>query len=92
MKTIENYLEAITDASQKMRMIEIFTWIEKTYPRLEGVIKWNQPMFTDHGTFIIGFNMAKHHLSFNPEPQIIDMFKDDIHASGYETTNVCIKI
>ncbi|MBN2797371.1 MAG: DUF1801 domain-containing protein [Clostridia bacterium] len=92
MKTIEDYLKEIQVQEQHDRMKELFDWIKTHYPQLEGVIKWNQPMFTDHGTFIIGFSTAKKHFSFNPEPQVIEMFKEDIHNAGYETTMALGKI
>ena len=31
-------------------------------------------MFTDHGTFIIGFSIAKHHLAVAPERVVIQHF------------------
>ncbi|MCQ4950818.1 hypothetical protein NE646_14380, partial [Bittarella massiliensis] len=37
------------------------------FPDLTPKIAWNQPMFTDHGTFIIGFSAAKAHLAVAPE-------------------------
>lgn len=49
-------------------------------------------MFTDHGTFIIGFSRAKHHLSFGPEEVVINMFLDDIKKSGYGYTKGLVKI
>lgn len=36
-----------------------FAKITETYPQLDTTVKWNQPMFTDHGTFIIAFSFAK---------------------------------
>lgn len=92
MKTIYSYLDSITIEEQKNRMETIFKWLGEQYPQLEGVIKWNQPMFTDHGTFIIGFSMAKHHMSFTPEEHVIQLFSKDIKAAGYEHTKGLAKI
>lgn len=41
-------------------------------------------MFTDHGTFIIGFSVAKHHISVAPEGKGIDHFSADIVQAGYD--------
>ena len=37
------------------------------FPQLKEENKWNQPMFNDHGTFIIGFSIAKGHIAVAPE-------------------------
>lgn len=66
LEDLKEYLECIDIEEQKVRMKEIFEWIDLKFPQLEGTIKWNQPMFLDHGTFIIGFSIAKKHISFTP--------------------------
>ncbi len=86
------YLDTVKDPDHKKRMIEVFQWIEETYPNLESVIKWKQAMYTDHGTLIIGFSEAKNHMSFTPEELGIEVFADDIKASGYENTKGIVKI
>ncbi len=91
-KTIEGYLDKIEVPEQRSRMVEIFNWISETYPSLTSEIKWNQPMFIDHGTFIIGFSMAKHHMSFTPEEAVINIFSEDIEKAGYERTKGLAKI
>ncbi|MDA3847101.1 MAG: DUF1801 domain-containing protein [Vallitaleaceae bacterium] len=73
-------------------MIEVFAWIGETFSELEAAIKWNQPMFMNHGTFIIGFSMAKQHMAFTPEEAGIAVFLDDIKKSGYEHTKMLAKI
>jgi uncharacterized protein YdhG (YjbR/CyaY superfamily) len=40
---------------------------------LKEEIKWNQPMFSDHGTFIIGFSIAKEHIAVAPEAVVISL-------------------
>ncbi len=49
-------------------------------------IAWNQPMFMDHDTFIIGFSIAKQHLAVAPEKAGIDYFSDEIVKAGYGHT------
>ena len=43
-------------------------------------------MFTDHGTFIIGFSVAKHHLAVTPDVRGIQHFSEDIQKAGYSHT------
>lgn len=67
MEVFEEYLTRIDNPQHRARLEEIMGWITKTFPNLMPKIAWNQPMFTDHGTFIIGFSVAKHHLAVAPE-------------------------
>ncbi|MGC2952001.1 iron chaperone, partial [Enterococcus faecium] len=48
-------------------MKDLFAKITETKPQLDTTVKWNQPMFTDHGTYIIAFSFAKNHFSIAPE-------------------------
>lgn len=49
-------------------------------------------MFTDHGTFIIGFSVAKHHLAVAPERSGINHFSDEIVTAGYDHTKELVRI
>jgi len=91
MEVFEEYLAHIVDPLQRARTVEIFTWIKEQFPTLLPKIAWNQPMFTDHDTFIIGFSTAKQHLAIAPERAGIIRFSDEIIQSGYEHTNQLLK-
>src|SRR5690606_8982976 len=86
------FLAKIDDPIHRERMEEIFEWITNKYPNLEKVIKWNQPMFTDHGTFIIGFSVSKKHIAVAPESVTITHVEDDIVKAGYDYTKEIIRI
>ena len=73
-------------------MREVLVWVNDTFPTLAPKIAWNQPMFTDHGTFIIGFSVAKGHFAISPEAQGIAAFSDDIAKSGYSQTSNLFRI
>ena len=92
MDVLQEYLDAIVIPEQKARMEEIFSWVHNTFPTLETVIKWNQPMFVDHGTLIIAFSRAKGHMSFTPEEAVINMFSEKIKKAGYEHTKMLVKV
>ncbi|HEM3655410.1 TPA: hypothetical protein U1C87_001535 [Streptococcus suis] len=51
----------------KFKLEPIFEQIQKEFPNLTVELKWNQPMFIMNGTFIIGFSVAKNHISIAPE-------------------------
>ncbi|SUM31401.1 Uncharacterized conserved protein [Staphylococcus gallinarum] len=59
MDLFKSFLNTLETDSQKDTMIQVFQWMNDTFPKLETTVKWNQPMYTDHGTFIIAFSKAK---------------------------------
>ena len=83
MDNFEEYLYKLTDGDQKDRLIEILNWIHDNFPNLGTRVAWNQPMFTDHGTFIIGFSVAKNHISVAPEKVTLDKFQDKLDSLDY---------
>lgn len=92
MKAFADYLAQIDNTQHRERTEEVLNWVTEKYPNLETKIAWNQPMFTDHGTFIIGFSIAKQHLAVAPEKAGIDHFSDDIVQAGYDHTKQLVRI
>lgn len=52
----------------------------------------NQPVFTDHGTFIICFSVARNHLAVAPERAGINYFSDEIVLAGNGHTKEFVRI
>lgn len=92
MDVFKDYLAKIEDPINRKQTIDILTWVQENFPELNPVIKWNQPMFTYQGTFIIGFSMAKNHLAVAPEQVVIDKFSHRIKEAGYEHTKQLIRL
>lgn len=92
MEVFEKYLAGIDNPDHRERMDKVLTWVTNKYPKLEPQIKWNTPMFSNHGTFIIGFSTAKHHMSISPEEVGIARFADDIKQAGYTSTKGLFRI
>ena len=92
MEPFAEYLERVENPQYRDRLQDIFHWITATFPTLRAKIAWNQPMFTDHGTFIIGFSVAKKHLAVAPERAGIERFSDDILQAGYTHSKEIIRI
>lgn len=89
---MEEYLQTIAIPEHRARMREIFDWISRTFPALQYRTKWNQPMFVEHGTFIIGFSAAKKHLSVAAEALEMERFSNEIREAGYEQTRNLFRI
>lgn len=77
---------------QSQKLSEVFNWIENNYPELEPVVKWNQPMYQHHGTFIIGFSVAQKHMAIAPEKETLVQFKDQIAQAGYSQAAMLFRI
>nr|WP_096155675.1 MULTISPECIES: iron chaperone [Bacillus] len=92
MESLVDFLAGMDNPSHRERTEEVFNWIEDKYPNLQSVIKWKQPMFTDHGTYIIGFSVSKKHLAVAPEAVTISHVEDDIVKAGYDYTKEIIRI
>ncbi len=92
MNDFQMFLNNIDDPDKKERMEGILNDIKKTFPQLKEEIKWNQPMFTDHGTFIIGFSIAKAHIAVAPEAVVISLFEKEIEEAGYSHTQELFRI
>lgn len=76
----------------KFKLEPIFEQIQKEFQNVTVELKWNQPMFIMNGTFIIGFSVAKNHISIAPEAVTMAIFTNDIKAANYEATNNLFKI
>ncbi|TMU85080.1 iron chaperone [Bacillus sp. BHET2] len=92
MEVFAEYLSSIDDPQQRVRTEEVLMWVKKKYPNLIPKIAWNQPMFTDHGTFIIAFSISKKHLAVSPEKEGITHFSEDIVQAGYDHTKMLMRI
>ncbi|HEX7738450.1 MAG TPA: DUF1801 domain-containing protein [Marmoricola sp.] len=87
-----DYLAAIDDPAHRAKLASILDWVGTTWPALEAAVKWNQPMFTHHGTFIIGFSVFPKNIAVSPEDAGMERFRDAIHAAGYTTTKKLFRI
>lgn len=88
----DNTLNKIEDKKNREMFKSVLVWIDKKYPDLNTVVKWNKQMFTDHDTFIIGFDAFKNHMSITPEKIVIERFSKEILNSGYEHSSNLFKI
>lgn len=92
MEVFAKYLAGIDNSDHRVLTGEVLQWVANEFPNLEPLIKWNTPMFSNHGTFIIGFSTAKQHMSVSPEQAGITKFADDISQAGYSVTKGLFRI
>lgn len=92
MEVFKEYLARIDHPQHRARVEAVLNWVMQTFPNLAPRVAWNQPMFTDHGTFIIGFSMAKHHMAVAPEQAGILRFSGEIVQAGYTHSKELVRI
>ncbi|OKL46579.1 hypothetical protein BSR29_07085 [Boudabousia liubingyangii] len=91
IKTLTEFMETIEPGIPRERVTEVINWVQETYPQLELRIAWNQPMFTDHGTFIIGFSAAKKHMAMAPERHTMIHFESELKERGVDFGKMFIR-
>jgi uncharacterized protein len=91
MELFTEYLARIDNPLHRARMEEVLAWVSGKFPDLTPKVAWNQPMFTDHGTFIIGFSVSKHHMAVAPEIAGINRFSAEIVQAGYDHTKQLVR-
>ena len=82
IKTLDEYVATIHDDDNRARMVDVLVWVGLTYPALELRIAGNQPMFTHHGTYIIGFSAASTHMAMAPERATMIRFEQVMRERG----------
>ena len=82
IKTLDEFLATIPDDDNRARMVDVLVWVGLTYPELELRIAWNQPMFTHHGTYIIGFSATSKHMAIAPERATMIRFEPVMRERG----------
>lgn len=92
MDIFSDYLGSIENGRHRARVKEVLDWVRTRFPELESRFAWNQPMFTEHGTFIIGFSVSKPHLAVSPELAGMVRFIDEIKKAGYHAGKMIFRI
>lgn len=92
MEVFAEYLGKIDNPTHRARMEEVLSRVMEKFPNLTPVLKWNQPMFTDHGTFIIGFSVSKKHIAIAPEYAGMACFADEIAKRGHDHTKGIVRM
>ncbi|WP_458126835.1 iron chaperone [Paenibacillus sp. Z3-2] len=92
METFAEFIARIDNPEHQARTEEVLNWVTEKFPNLKQKIAWNQPMFTDHETFIIGFSVSKQHLAVAPEKAGINRFSEEITQAGYDHTKELVRM
>src|SRR5699024_4198802 len=92
METLQEYLDTIPNDENRAKLEQVIQWVTETYPDLKVEIKWNQPMMTHNGTFIISFSASSKHFSIAPELQVLEEFRDKLTEAGYSHSKALFRI
>mgnify|MGYP000944824039 FL=1 len=88
----EDYINLIENKENRVKFVGVLEFVMKEFPHLDTVIKWNQPMFTDHGTYIIAFSVTKNHINVAPEEATMIRFADLIKSRDVAFTKMLIQM
>ncbi|UWE84174.1 iron chaperone [Corynebacterium diphtheriae bv. mitis] len=77
-----DWLDRISNPTNRAIAERILAWVHEEFPDLGYRFAWKQPMFTHHGTFIIGFSPATNHISFAPERAGIVKWEPAVETTG----------
>lgn len=91
MGEFDGYLLGIGNLEQRERVRGVLEWVAVAFPQLVPKVAWNQPMFMDHGTFIVGFSVAKKHMAMSPELRGIEVFSERIREAGFVHTKMLVQ-
>jgi len=92
LELFSEYINLIENKEKRIRFVEVLEFVVKKFPHLETVIKWNQPMFTDHGTYIIAFSVTKNHINIAPERDTMIHFEDLVQSRDVTYTKMLIQM
>lgn len=92
MNQFDEFLNGIENPENRDKLAQILKGVHQEFPQLEPIVKWNQPMFSDHGTYIIGFSVSKKHIAVSPEVAGIKRFREQIKKAGYSHTDNIFRI
>jgi uncharacterized protein YdhG (YjbR/CyaY superfamily) len=91
-KEIENYIAKVEDPDNRAKFGALLSWVATEFPELEEDFKWGQPVFTAHGTFILGFKLAKAHLSLLVEEAAVAKFATEIATLKLKTGKGLVQV
>lgn len=91
-ENLPEFLAAIPETKYAERIADFIKWVQAEFPNLQLRLAWNQPMFTDHGTFILGLSAAKNHMAIAAEDRAFAKFLPEIEAAGYPHTKQLFQI
>lgn len=91
MIEFNDYLSKTTNPINRAKTEEVLMWVSHKYPHLKPEFKWNQPMFTLNGTFIIAFSVATIHLSIAPERVAILHFEQEFKNKKHDYSQMLLR-
>lgn len=72
-------------------MRKIFAVLQKSFPQLELVMAWNQPMLKHGRRYVFGASAASHHILIAPwDPAIIEALRPRL--SGFVVNKKTIRV
>lgn len=78
----DSYFDSI-DAEAAATARKMFASIQKSFPGLDLVVAWNQPVLRTKAGYVFGLSVARKHLTINPfSKEVIDEFAEELSDLG----------
>lgn len=88
---LQLFIKKINNEEKETRFKELIEWIIEKFPELLLEFKWNQPMFIEKGTYIIGFSVSKKHIALGLESFAIEELTDRITNAGFSHSKMIVQ-
>lgn len=92
MESFEEFLKTVDDEEKREKLKTVLDWVKTNYPHFNEEVKWNQPMFSNEGTYIIGFSVAKKHMAISPEKAGITQFEEELKEKSYDPSSMIFRV
>ncbi len=86
--SIAEYITMAPSESQA-HLRKLYAILKSVAPNAQETIKWGNPFFVEP-RFLFAFSAHKHHLSFAPSAEALEVFRDELKK--YQTTTNFLKI
>ena len=89
-ETLDDYLKP-HDAERRRTVKAILASLQKSFPKLQLVIAWNQPMLKYDDAYVFGVSVQKHHILIAPfDTEVLTALAPRL--DGYEVNKKTVRV
>ncbi len=90
---LDAYLGGLADPAVRAAVQAILDSIRTSFPDLEVVISWNQPMLKLGDAYVFGVSAATKHVSLAPwSDEVLNAFRPRLEADGYTVNKKTFRV
>lgn len=90
---LDAYLDGLADPAVRATVRAVLDAIRASFPDLEVVISWNQPMLKLGDAYVFGVSAATKHVSLAPwSDEVLNAFRPRLEADGYTVNKKTFRV